>query len=836
MRVVPSRVSRLLGCALLVSAAAAAWGADDDLMTARNALHDKLDAVAATHAEQRLRETQGQPAEGVEALCLLLQARAEQHQDDQVLTDLDTWRAVVEAAPDPGTFAFWRALALLELGRAGEALHVAEQAAAQKVSAENADALARLTARARLALGDTPTALALYAEVDKRSTNAATRAANLLEWAAALETVGRAGDALGVLVRQLELNVVGLVTDEGRLSYGRLLARQGRTADAETALRSLGANGTAAEFCRVQAWVEVSHLQLAGGRTNEAVASVRSADALATRAESRRLAAFQLADLLLAAPATLDEGVTRMKAFVRAFPEGPSAAAAQFRLAEALLRQGRPEQAAAEYRVFLETFSDRDREAAALTGLGTALFRMGRFGESANLLQKAHDRGTNETDRAACLLQAGDAMHAAGQFRQAAQTYRQVATLYPTSSVAPRALFQTADSLERADDADGAQAAFAQVAKQCGDQSDLAVQAWLRLAALQAARGATDQAIETYTRVLNITTNAMPRGEALMGRGRAHYHAYHFEAAGSNFVAAAATQAAWRDEAEFLRTMCLYGLGRDEDAHAAAVAYLGAYTNSTRLSEMVLWLAKFDFNANRLEEAGRRFLEYAARWPQGAWADAALLWAGRAAFRRPDYQQTIDLMSRLQREYPRSAYFAESRFIQGDALCGQARFDEAVVVFDEIIARYPDSDWVTAAWSRKGDALFSLGTDKPAHFAEAAKAYAEVLARRDATPEATLQAAFKIGRCLEKMKQNDAALDQYYSRVIVRYLDDRRRGVWYSEAAGTWFVRAAFQAAELLEQKNQIDQAVQILNRVVQAGVPGKEEAQQRIQRLRKEH
>ena len=78
------------------------------------------------------------------------------------------------------------------------------------------------------------------------------------------------------------------------------------------------------------------------------------------------------------------------------------------------------------------------------------------------------------------LLQAGDALHAAGQFKQAAQTYRQVATLYPTSAVASRALFQTADSLERADDAEGAQAAFEQAARADSGAGEVAVQAWLR--------------------------------------------------------------------------------------------------------------------------------------------------------------------------------------------------------------------------------------------------------------------------------------------------------------------------------------------------------------------
>ena len=836
---ISKRGARSLSSSSLVLVAAfllvfPARAADEDLVAARNAVHDKLYAVAVTHADEYLKGAQARPAAGVEALRLLLQALAEQRRYDELLTRLDTWAAVAPAAPDDGVFAFWRALGMLETGKPRECIAIAEAALAQKLSPENADALQRLVARARLTLGDTSAAFSLYAEIDRHSTNTATRAENLLEWAHALEAANRVGEALDVLTRQAELRVTGPATDEGRLAYGRLLARQQRRTDAEAALRALGQNQSAAEFNRVQAWVELSQLALEGGRTNDALAAARAANELATRSESRQLATFQLADLLLANAATLDEGVTRMKAYVRAFPDGPSASAAQFRLAESLRRQARYEPAAAEYRVFLETFSDdRAREAAAIEGLGAALFHLARYGEAANLLLKACDRATNDLVRASCLFQAGDALHAAGQFRQAADCYRRVYNEYPYATQAPRALFQAADSLDRAGDGDAAQAAFTLAAQRCG-QTDLTVQALLRLAALQAARAQMDQAIETYSQVLAATTNAAPRGEAQMERGRTHYRAYHFDAAALDFKAASETLPAQRDEAEFLRTMCLYGQGRDEDARAAAVAFIDAFTNATQLSEMVLWLAKFDYNRNRLDEAGRRLLQYADTWPRGAWADAAVLWAGRVAFRRADYTNTVNLMSRLQREYPQSPRFAESRFVQGDALYLLARYDESVLVFDEIIGRYADSDWVTPAWARKGDSLFALGSDKPARYDEAMKAYGEVLGRRDATPEMILQAEFKIGRCYQKKKQVDDAIDQYYSHVVVRYLKNREKGIYYSEAASAWFVQAAFQAAELLEQKKEIDQAESILNRVILSNVPGRVEAQLRIQQLRK--
>ena len=75
-------------------------------------------------------------------------------------------------------------------------------------------------------------------------------------------------------------------------------------------------------------------------------------------------------------------------------------------------------------------------------------------------------------------------------------------------------------------------------------------------------------------------------------------------------------------------------------------------------------------------------------------------------------------MSRVQREYPHTPRLAESRFVQGDALCELARFDEAVLVFDEIINHQADSDWVTPAWGRKGDCLFALGNERPARYEE----------------------------------------------------------------------------------------------------------------------
>ena len=134
---------------------------------------------------------------------------------------------------------------------------------------------------------------------------------------------------------------------------------------------------------------------------------------------------------------------------------------------------------------------------------------------------------------------------------------------------------------------------------------------------------------------------------------------------------------------------------------------------------------------------------------------------------------------------------------------------------------------------RKGDCLFAMSADNGLRYQEALVTYRAMLELDHLTPGLTLQLQFKAGRCLEKMKHIDDAIDQYYSEVIIRYQNERQRGTWFDEMSTSLFVRATFNVAELYEQKGQPEQAVRVLQRMIQAGVPGEEEARQRIERLR---
>lgn len=801
------------------------------LNVARTALRDKLYSVAERHAKIALNV--GTPAQRREASLALLEAYAGQKKFDEILKRREVWGKINPALTGtnaPPAFAYWYALAFLEKGDYKQAAQIARAAAGGK-SSQAGNSLLRIAARAKQKGGDKKAAWMLFSEVDQRSTNAVCRADNALEWAVALAADAQYAAALEVLKMQSELPVHTVSKDDGMLLRGRILLKQNQTADAASVFNQLAMNDHASERARVQALVEMSVHTWNNAKTNEAIAYARSAFSRASRPDTRRFAGFRLGDLLIANPKTQKEGRLLIKELVRQFPETPESMRAQLKLADSMLQVGASKQAAAEYQIFLETYPASSLDSRVLQGRGWALLQLGEHNNAYATFILAASRTKDEDEKVECLLKAADALMAGKRYQDAAETYRKIQAQFPKNKYAPRALFQRADALERdRKEADAIQI-FSKTAELYHD-SEEAPEALLRLAALQARQGDPSASIKTYTTILEKFKRQKVRMAALMGRGKTHYRNYRFNPAMQDFATIAENDLSLRDEARFMLTVCLYGVGRDKEARVAAVAFLTDFPNSSRLPDMTLWLAKFEFNHAQYAEAKRLFQNYITRWPEARWADAAMLWYARASFFENDFTECIEGVTRLVKAFPKSGRMPEAMLLQAEALIELARFDEAVLLLDRVIAQIPESDWAARAWLRKGDCLYTMGADNSHRYEEALEAYRIRLKRGKLTPSALLQIHFKVAWCYEKMNQLEEAVNAYYVDVMFRYQDERRQGVWFNDDATELFIRAAFRAASLCEEQGKIEQAIGILQRVVRSKVSGADEAKIRIEHL----
>lgn len=818
--------------AVLISAMMAVWACADEIDAAKMALRDRLYPIAQSHALRLLENTSHVQAE--QALLVLLEALYEQGRAAEVLAALAHYEPVVLRAKNPVAITYWQVKALAAQGARAEAARRAEEAV-QQADNDMADALRQVAARAYFAVGNLESAVRTFNETDRNSTNALNRAANALEWATVLQKTNQLDAALAVLEAQAQLNVHSPDMDEGVLLRARILMAQGKMAEATARYNQLAMNDHASERARIQALVDMSVYLFNSGKTTEAISYARTAFDRAKQGELRRLAGFRLGDLLSASSQTIAEADKVIKGLVRDYPDDPASITAYLKLADAYFQLKNPERAATAYQMFLEAYPETTLNERVVQARAWALFQLGRYTEAVGLFQRVAEQTTNPLIRAECQLKQGDALMADQRFDDAAQVYLALAERQPESEFAGRALYQGAESLERAGSRALAGLRYAQTASLYPNQ-EYAPKALLRLALLQASTNDYAGATQTYTAIQNNYRQKDIRSEALMGRGRIAYRLFKFEEAMQDFATVSETDLGRRDEARMLITFCLYGLGRDKDARQSGTAFLVDFPESRWLPEMVLWLGKCDFNRGRFSDAKTFFLDYVTRWPKQSAADAALLWAARASASMGDFTGTVELIGRFVREYPKSPRQIEARLVQADALFELARFADVVLVLDQVLAdATATGEWIVQAKIRRADGFFAMGADNSERYQKALAGYREVLEQSTVTPAEVLQLNYKVARCQEKLRKIDDALTTYYTDVILRYQNERAKGVWYDDAATALYVRAAFNMADLYEQRGQPLQAVNVLKRMAEVDVPGKEEALHRIGRLEKQ-
>ncbi|MCK5851192.1 MAG: tetratricopeptide repeat protein, partial [Kiritimatiellae bacterium] len=173
------------------------------------------------------------------------------------------------------------------------------------------------------------------------------------------------------------------------------------------------------------------------------------------------------------------------------------------------------------------------------------------------------------------------------------------------------------------------------------------------------------------------------------------------------------------------------------------------------------------------------------------------------------------------------------RLEQASALSSLGKYSAAIVILDEVINKYPASDMVLRSWLRKGDCQFMLGGVDKRRYEEAIKSFRVVVNNSDAGFENVLEAEYKIGKCKEMLGKIDQALEHYHSKVMVKCLDDIKKGIKRSEASKIWFTRASFSVADMLAARNEWRKVVNVLQRLADADVPASDKARERIKDIK---
>ena len=834
--------------------------ASNDLVVARRALGDGNWYTAEQHAVSAA----SLPALRTEARLVQLETLARAGRAAEIPARLESW-----GNPAGAPFRYWRAYALVAAGQ----FEAARKLLKTPFTDPQLVALAaRLSARLEGAAGNWKAADGYFAAAAGRlASNDVARVENACEWAAARREAGDAKGALDVLKREGAVDASGAPGDAARLLAADLSEVVGDAAGARALRGKLVASGDKTEAnAYVRAALALADGDWLAGSTNAALMQASNAVARAGKGNLAPLAGFNLGFKELAVPVARAGGAARIGALVRAHPDDPGAGDALLKLGDVHLVAHEDEKALTAYDHFLQAYPSHPQTLHALEGRGLAFKALGRDTEAVGAFARAAQMATNAGARARCQFRQGDALVASGRFVEAAGVYGEITD----TNLLEFARFQRGDALARAgrqstEDANLTKEAVEQFRKIMDGGGEYAVEAGLRLAAEMASSGRTEMAIDVYSRLLGEKAGAdadlldgdgpvrakapsLPaltpaqRAKALEKRGRANYRVYRFEDAERDFMAVAQIDPARAGEMRFFSSLCRYGAGRDEEAYASARALLDETPDSPLRADLLLWRGKFDFARRNYAAAFAAFEDCSTnKYVSTGRRLDALVRAARCMAAQSEYPKVIEIVSRIvkhpaavaasSQETPETPILAEALLLQGEALIDQARFDEAALVLERA-SRLPVSDDTRRrAATLRADCLFARGADNSAYYQQAVDAYRTVQQDADVPPSMRLVVSFKLARALEKMHNYNEASDQYYTNVVMAYVDGVRAGVLFDGNARSLFARAAFVLADECEASGNRRQAERMLRYVVDAKIPSSDAARERISRLRKE-
>lgn len=811
-------------------------GGDPSLMAGKAALEDGLYELAQKQARAVLDAPDRSAADKADAVLILARALHGQERFAEMVAVLEEGRIRAAPAALAAGLLYWRAMGQYAMGRQAEALRDLDVLEAGWANSPYSVQALRLRAWCELKLGRAERAFGAFAAFERDRGKTDEGLLNLLDWARALmetDDLVQARQKLETLISRAPETDAGQVA---RIWLAQVLIREKKNEKAWNMLDVLASDKNARADRRAEACYALSELNAAQTNYEAALAVAVKGSELAPTRDLKKRGAISRGRYLLAV-GKVEEGTALLKGVITAEPSAPLSARLQLELARTYYDAGNGTRAAEEYQYYLETFTNRAGQAEACSGKGMALFKAGRYAESAAAFEKAWGLFETAAEKAQALLKMGDALLAKNQYIAAADAYQRLMTDYPGSELVPQAMLQCGDSLLRAGQSAQGEAYLRQVTDRY-PLTPAAERALFRLAEYQASLAHLKEALAGFTQVLETYTNGALYAQTLLRRGLLLYRMVRFEEAQRDFKRVVEE---WKstsivEQAYFYRGRCLYMMGHDEQALAVGKAFIEQYTNSVWTPEALFWLGEYQYNHGAYEEAEKQFVQLSGRYPDSGLADTALLKAGCSAAKRKEYLRAIEHFGRLANKYPTSPDLPEARFYRGDALAELGDLSTAILSFEEIITRNPTNELVGRAWIRKGYCQATLGVDDPKRYEEAIESYKAALSGQQITPDLRLEAECRIGLCLEKLDRSDEAVEQYAARVVYRYLEDQARTGPPDAASAVWFTRAAFAAADLFEKRKEWRGAVRILQRVAEAGVPAAHDAQDRIDKIRKEN
>jgi TolA-binding protein len=269
----------------------------------------------------------------------------------------------------------------------------------------------------------------------------------------------------------------------------------------------------------------------------------------------------------------------------------------------------------------------------------------------------------------------------------------------------------------------------------------------------------------------------------------------------------------------------------EDQVEQALVGLAEKYKNVPGAPEAYFRLGEFYFFRQDFVKAQDAFQQLIANYPNSSDVDHAYFYAGQAALAHQDYTAARSLLEKVP---DHSIFKPAARLWEGRVYQQQLNFDQAVPLYDAVLATEKTGENFVQANLLKGQCLFELGAKDPVSYPKAVAAFDQILKGKEGSIAERNEAAVREAKCLEKMNQTDDAMKLYLDVLYGRIAGDDTSSPAPPEFS--WQFKAGMEAGRLREAQKDWRGAIEVYKRLEQIGGAHQQLVHDLINKLRRDN
>lgn len=512
------------------------------------------------------------------------------------------------------------------------------------------------------------------------------------------------------------------------------------------------------------------------------------------------------------------EALSLYEELISKFPESSFLLDAYLGKANSLYRQEKYAEALEAYQDLLgrlswqEDFSDLLEK--TYFGIAWTNLKLGRVNEAVKEFQNIINRTQDKIVRVSALSQLGDIYQEMGEFKKAVEVYDNILKEYPDSFYGDYVQYQLAITLLKLEDTDASIMAF-QSLKHNYPKSKLLTDSQYYLSLAYFNKGNFNAAKENLQNFINSVDRShelRPQAMQLLGLtyrqiGNLKESADTFELLTKEY--SDNPEIILSSDYEFAVTLFLLGDDKEGLKRLKLLSY--NYPKSQAAEDALFYIANYYLKQGEPENAKRYFEKIINEYPSSKSLDIAYYGLGRAYFDDKQFDKSIESFNQI-RKMPYSNSLGKADLAIAEAYSKKGEFNSAIKICRDLAIEHPE--FARESLVSVGDYFKDLSK-----YGEALKSYQDALTKDRGTSDLDdANVYFKIAELFEEKNDLDKAIETY---LKVAYLSSDNKSV---------ATKSYLRAARIFEDKESWQEAKKIYEKVANENVDEAKFAQERIE------